>query len=106
MVEYGEPPARKHRRVVSALAQSCYPDDALSSADHIKKSKELYTMELRFQPLNLQLTYRPVKVAFVKVARRRVKGHPKIIWKMSCVKSLSPIITFAKKHALDGCEWF
>ena len=73
LVEYGEPPVHKRRRSVSTLAQSCYPDDALSSADHSKTSKELYTMEPSPQPLNLQLEYRHVKDVFVKVARRRLK---------------------------------
>ena len=65
LVEYGEPPARKRRRDVNALAQSRYPDDALSSADHSKTSKELYTMEPSSQPLNLQLKYRSVKDVFL-----------------------------------------
>ena len=77
-MEYGEPPAQKRRRHVNALAQSRYPDDALSSADHSKTSKELYTMEPSFQPLNLQLKYRPVKDVFAKVALRRWREHPKI----------------------------
>ena len=78
MVEYGEPPARKLRRGVTVLAQSRYPDDALSSADHSKTSKELYTMEPSSQPLNLQLKYRPVKDVFVKVALRKWREHPNI----------------------------
>ena len=78
LVEYGEPPAQKRRRHVNALAQSRYPDDALSSADHSKTSKELYTMEPSVQPLNLQLKYRPVKDVFVKVALRRWREHPNI----------------------------
>ena len=48
-MEYGEAPARKRRGDVTASAQSRYPDDALSSADHSKTSKELYTMEHSFQ---------------------------------------------------------
>ena len=80
-MNYGEPPAQKRRRSVAALAQSRYPDDALSSADHSKTSKELYTMEPSSQPLNLQLNYRSVKDVFVKVALRRWKEHPKIYLK-------------------------
>ena len=63
-MEYGEAPARERRRDVTASAQSRDPDDALSSADHSKTSKELYTMEPSSQPLNLQLKYRPVKDVF------------------------------------------
>ena len=63
---------------MSTLAQSFYPDDALSSADHSKTSKKLYTMEPSSQPHNLQLKYRPVKDVFVRVALRRWKEHPKM----------------------------
>ena len=49
LVDYGEAPARKRRGDVTASAPVCYPDDSLSSADRSKTSKELYTMEHRFQ---------------------------------------------------------
>ena len=78
LVEYGEPPARKSRRCVTDLRQSCYPDDALSSADHSKTSKKLYTMEPSSEPLNLQFKYRPVKNVFVSVALQRWNEHPKV----------------------------
>ncbi len=77
-MEYGEPPARKPRRCVTALRQSRYPDDALSSADHSKTSQKLYTMEPSSQPLNLQMEYRPVKNVFVNVALQRWKENPKV----------------------------